>query len=132
MKVIENLNVFAWLVHVLKVNIRSFKTGNRSFWVVMINQSNSSPFFLSPRIFQVAYLNRDIFFTSASSFRENLSGFFPWDLAVVKISPEWVTGPEQSKSSCRIATFVFGPACLKFTGILNNVFRSQNPFRKQE
>ena len=37
--------------------------------------------------------------------RENLSGFFPWDLPVVKISPEWVTGPEQGKSSGRIATF---------------------------
>jgi len=34
-----------------------------------------------------------------------LSGFFPWDLSVVKISPEWVTGPEQGKSSGRIATF---------------------------
>jgi len=39
------------------------------------------------------------------SFKENLSGFFPWDLPVVKISPEWVTGPEQGKSSGRIATF---------------------------
>jgi len=36
---------------------------------------------------------------------ENLSGFFPWDLPVVEISPEWVTGPEQGKSSGRIATF---------------------------
>jgi len=26
---------------------------------------------------------------------------------VVKISPEWVTGPEQGKSSGRIATFSF-------------------------
>jgi len=34
-----------------------------------------------------------------------LTGFFPWDLPVVKISPEWVTGPEQGKSSGRIATF---------------------------
>ena len=39
------------------------------------------------------------------SFKENLSGFFPWDLPVVKIFPEWVTGPEQGKSSGRIATF---------------------------
>ena len=39
------------------------------------------------------------------SFKENLSGFFLWDLPVVKISPEWVTGPEQGKSSGRIATF---------------------------
>ena len=31
--------------------------------------------------------------------KENLSGFFPWDLPVVKISPEWVTVPEQGKSS---------------------------------
>ena len=29
-------------------------------------------------------------------------GYF---LPVVKISPEWVTGPEQGKSSGRIATF---------------------------
>jgi len=36
---------------------------------------------------------------------ENLSGFFPWDLPVVEISSEWVTGPEQGKSSGRIATF---------------------------
>ena len=34
------------------------------------------------------------------SFEENLSG-----LPVVKISPEWVTGPEQGKSSGRVATF---------------------------
>jgi len=39
------------------------------------------------------------------SFKENLSGFFPWDLPVVKISPEWVMGPEQGKSSGWIATF---------------------------
>ena len=35
---------------------------------------------------------------------ENLSGSFPWDLPVVTISPEWVTGSEQGKSSGRIAT----------------------------
>jgi len=35
-----------------------------------------------------------------------LSTFFPWDLSVVKISPEWVTSPEQGKSSGRIATFI--------------------------
>ena len=40
-----------------------------------------------------------------SSFKENLSGFFPWDVPVVEISPEWVTDPEQGKSSGRIATF---------------------------
>ena len=27
--------------------------------------------------------------------KKKLSGFFPWDLSVVIISPEWVTGPEQ-------------------------------------
>ena len=32
-------------------------------------------------------------------------GFFLWGLPAVKISPEWVTGPEQGKSSGRIATF---------------------------
>jgi len=31
--------------------------------------------------------------------------FFRWDFPVVKISPEWVTGPEQLKSRDRIATF---------------------------
>ena len=39
------------------------------------------------------------------SFKEKLSDFFPRDLPVVKLSPEWVTGPEQGKSSGRIATF---------------------------
>ena len=29
----------------------------------------------------------------------------PWDLPVVKIYPEWVTGPEQGKSSSGIAAF---------------------------
>jgi len=29
----------------------------------------------------------------------------PWDLPVVKISPEWVTDPDQGKSSGRVATF---------------------------
>ena len=38
-------------------------------------------------------------------FKENLSGFFPWVLPVVKNSPEWVTGPEQGKSRGRVATF---------------------------
>jgi len=33
------------------------------------------------------------------------SSFFPRDLLVAKFSPEWVTGPEQGKSSGRIATF---------------------------
>jgi len=69
------------------------------------NLSNSSSFTPSHLIFQVVYLNRNNFFTFVSSFKENLSGFFPWDLPVVKISPEWVTGPEQVKSSGRIATF---------------------------
>jgi hypothetical protein len=41
----------------------------------------------------------------SKSFKENLSGFFLWDLPVIKISPEWVTGPEQGKSSGRIAIF---------------------------
>ena len=43
------------------------------------------------------------FLTSMSSFKGTLSSFFPWDLPVVKIYPEWVTGPEQGKSSGRIA-----------------------------
>jgi len=33
------------------------------------------------------------------------SGFLLWDLAVVRISPVWVTTPEQSKSNNRNATF---------------------------
>ena len=52
-----------------------------------------------------SYLNRDTFSTSMSSFKENLPGFFPWNLPVVTISPELVTVPEQGKSSGRIATF---------------------------
>ena len=35
----------------------------------------------------------------------NLSGFFPWDLPVAKIFPEWVTDPEQGTSSGAIAAF---------------------------
>ena len=49
--------------------------------------------------------NLKLFSTSILTFKENLSDFFPWDLPVVKISPEWVTGPEQGKSSGRIAAF---------------------------
>ena len=33
------------------------------------------------------------------------SGFFPLNLPVVKFSPEWVTDPEQGKSSGTVATF---------------------------
>jgi hypothetical protein len=36
---------------------------------------------------------------------EDPPGFFLWDLPVIEMSPEWVTGPEQGKSSGRIATF---------------------------
>ena len=69
----------------------------------------------------VGYLHRctktmhghtNIIFTSVSSFKEDLSGFFPRDLPVVKISPEWVTGQQQGKSSGRIATLASGPAWL--------------------
>jgi hypothetical protein len=42
---------------------------------------------------------------SMSSFKENLSSLFLWDLPVVKISPEWVTGPEQGESGGRVATY---------------------------
>ena len=31
--------------------------------------------------------------------KQKLTGFFPWDLPLVKISPEWVTGPELRTSS---------------------------------
>ena len=67
--------------------------------------SSSFSFSPSPLIFQVAYLNCNTFFASVSSFKENLSSFFPWDLPVVEISPEWVMGPEQVKSGGRVATF---------------------------
>jgi hypothetical protein len=43
-----------------------------------------------------------------------LSGFFLWDFPVVKIPPEWVTGPEQGKSGDRIATFSL------WTGMFSN------------
>ena len=72
---------------------------------------------------------------------------------MVKISPEWVTGPEQGKSSGRIATFSVWTGVfnylgnmisyegeldidnelnnfLKITGILNNVFRPEKPLKK--
>ena len=63
--------------------------------------------------FSVLTLNSRFFFTVQQildkywklSFKENMSGFFPWDLPVVKISPEWVTSPDQGRSSRRIATF---------------------------
>ena len=48
-----------------------------------------------------------------SSFKENLSSFFPWDLPVIKISPEWVTGPEHGKSPVvGLLPLAFGPVCL--------------------
>ena len=50
--------------------------------------------------------------TSMWSFKENPSGFFPWDLPVVKMSPEWVTGPEQGKFSVGLLPLASGPACL--------------------
>jgi hypothetical protein len=34
-----------------------------------------------------------------------LSGIFLRDLPVIEMSPEWVMGPEQGKSSGRIAAF---------------------------
>jgi len=37
--------------------------------------------------------------------QKSLQRSTPRDLPVVRISPEWVTGPEQGKSSGRIATF---------------------------
>jgi len=40
-----------------------------------------------------------------NQFKEKLSDFFPWDFPLVQISPEWVKGTHQSKSSGRIATF---------------------------
>jgi hypothetical protein len=49
-------------------------------------------------------LNRGTFFISMSSF-EDPSGFFLWDMAVIEMSSEWLTGPEQGKSSGRTATF---------------------------
>jgi len=35
----------------------------------------------------------------------DLIGFIPWELPVIKIFREWIVGPEQGKSSGRIATF---------------------------
>ena len=59
---------------------------------------------------------------------------------MVKISPEWVKGPEQGKSSGRIATFSLWTGMfdidnklhnyLKITGIINNVFRPQKTLKK--
>jgi hypothetical protein len=52
-------------------------------------------------------------FTSVSSFKENLFGFFPWDLTVAKISPEWITGTGQGKYNDRMATFGFWTGMLR-------------------
>jgi hypothetical protein len=51
---------------------------------------------------------------------------------VVKIFPEWVMGPEQGKSSGRIATLTSKLACLRmaFPGIFNNMFRPQKNLKK--
>ena len=55
----------------------------------------------------VFWQNKLLYHIYMIQFEENLSGFFPWDLPVVKISPEWVTDPEQGTSSGRIADFSF-------------------------
>ena len=57
---------------------------------------NGLPWFLLP-VWKYCYPCRRL--------EKNLSGFLPWDLPVVKISPEWVTGPEQGKSNGSIAIF---------------------------
>ena len=58
------------------------------------------------------------FYASMSSFKENLSGFFPWDLPVVKISPEWMISYEKELDiDNKLHNY------LKITGIINNVFR---------
>ena len=51
----------------------------------------------------------------------SLSSFFPWDLPVVEISPEWVTSPEQGKSSSRFATFSL------WTGMFRDGISSTTP-----
>ena len=43
---------------------------------------------------------------------ENLSGFFPWDLPVVEISPEWVTGQSRASPVAVFLPLASGPACL--------------------
>ena len=45
---------------------------------------------------------------------------FPWDSPVAKISPELVRGPEQGKSSGRIATFSL------WTGMFREMFELQS------
>jgi hypothetical protein len=60
-------------------------------------------------------------------------------LPTVRISPEWVTSPEQGKSSGRKATLASGQACfvtvlgrhLKMTGIINHMFRPQKTLKKR-
>jgi len=49
------------------------------------------------------HISHTTYFTTQNK-RENLSDFFPGELPVVKISPEWVTVPEQGKFSDRITT----------------------------
>ena len=42
----------------------------------------------------------------------DLPGFIPWELPVVKIFPEWVTGPEQVSPVVGLLPLASGLACL--------------------
>ena len=46
-------------------------------------------------------------------FKENLSGFFTWDLPVVKISPEWVMAQSRLSPVVGLLPIASGPACLR-------------------
>jgi hypothetical protein len=56
----------------------------------------------------------------------NPSGFFLCHLPVVRISPEWVTSPEQGKSSGRIVTFSFETGML-WDGVPPNPDKTDTP-----
>ena len=72
------------------------------YWYILLPYKNS--------YLVTVYFNT--FSTSMLSFKENLSGFFPWELPVVIISPEWVTGPEQGSPVVRLLTLASRLACL--------------------
>jgi len=70
--------------------------------------SISSSFSTCPLTFQSANLNHSTHFRM--SFGDIPSGLFLWDLLVVRISPEWVTNPEQDTTSVGLLPFDSGQA----------------------
>ena len=53
-----------------------------------------------------------IHYLSMTLFRENLSGFFPWDLPVVEISPECLRSQGRVSPVIGLLPLASGPPCL--------------------